>query len=1735
MIIAEVAENNNEVDTKIIDQEIEQNETVEYIEVGESEEVEIAIDETMGYAGASDGNYAPVEHTHPINQIEKLDDTLHSLASSKEYHSTNSGFAEFRQWKPDGYYIKELTETGGVGYFVSLVKGTGSIYGDIYVDICQKKNDDGSISIADVYGVTVADSGFYGYQSADYDSLDSASTNKSNDPNYAKVCLLGNVKVRVTGETLDTIKIGDFVVPNELGYAQKADNNVGFKVISKGTIEKGWNYVSIALVPQNDNTSRVMKELENAKGSLNNVTLELDNMGNKIDNIFNSSVDISNKVDGLEDILNETVPKIDEQIRISQEASEKAEEIAKEAKETMNTVASQYSEALNKAKDAHELIYGNDENDGILSEIDDLKDNMQHLAEWQGEDGSKGVAGFVAQANKDRTQLATLTSAFGTKGSDITAIIQKIDENGAAIQHLVGHVDKYALGKYSPAYGFSYDETTIIQPGTIYVSTNNHTEQYAVKDGEPITVEFVLGKIYEWAFGDVPDVYTWVELSNAYTWTTLEDVVATKDGDLWYCWQGIYSGDKLLYDPGTLYLWDDTKKIWIAVASINDNPTSRVVGLVNQSARKLMSVYEDLEGNVSSLEQTVNGISTTVQNEIKKEISTINQTAEEIMMGIYTPDSSSSLGLLLDGMTSNAINANVVKIKTVAHTPHLNKVRYNEAPRWNGEEFVPVGESNESGRYYFDPDDTAPYTYYYYGVDDEHYEVYGINNITMASLNSRVTDHDAMYEEYTRFKADTSETFTSISQKSDANEAKIASVASGEYVICTDVNLQPTETFPSERYLSAPKWNGKSFVFSGDKVENGIYCMKSDDHTCYYKLFYNGTTISSYEKYELASSGSSALVQRVTKNSSSIGMVVEDNKVKASIIAEAINGSGSNVSIMANKINFDGFTTFANSSDAMAKVEVQYALSDSMTTPPESGWSITAPQWTSGKYMWQKTVAIYANGATKDSAATCISGAKGADGTGVSIKNTAYVDEDVTDSSIGKLFELYSDEECSVQIADIAEGDAYLVDGYLFVYSGNNYQFSCTGKIQGPSGADGYTPIKGKDYFDGESGAGINSVTVEYAKSATLDIPRDDGEDSVWKPTITELGEIGESEYLWTRTITDYTDDRDDTVAYTYSRQGETGKPGTSVTIESIQYQEGDSPTDMPTGDWSDNIIEVAEGKYLWSKTTFSDGNIAHGVAKQGAKGEQGIGVKEVIALYCLFTSKIYAPDVEKDEWTQTQPEWEVGKYIWTCSKITWTDGSITYTDPVFAGSLNSANEAANNAQGTANDAKDMANNANNIAQTTQDSLNARIVEWCVDSNTTIIDGSKIYAGSISSLQLNTNAIMSLNYDINNGDTFSNSGTFFNLEDGSITSKNFAIDADGNATIAGKITATSGYIGNAENGFVIVKLPDSSWYSLSNNQSLYSGNLDDEGNKTLTAGVYLGPDGIGLGNGNFYVDNMGNISMTGNVTLGGNITWNMKNSPVKSQYSSNDIVITEDYDPENSRIWHDTFQAGDKYMRITFDGGQTWNTPTKIVGTDATVTPETVFNALTEDGKIQGFFGNKDTDGNMELYINAEYIRSGTMSGMKFTDTTGVGILELSSREWDFGDEKVRYPALIFGSQNSVGFEIYPNSTSGGPWNMIFNDSLLMQSTTYDEFILHGTWDFRSCNVENMTIEDTDLSLDGTTIYGNVTFDSDGSFLFDGFVDFNNQTEFNKVVVFNNTVDFESATVTGLGLPLVFS
>ena len=195
----------------------------------------------------------------------------------------------------------------------------------------------------------------------------------------------------------------------------------------------------------------------------------------------------------------------------------------------------------------------------------------------------------------------------------------------------------------------------------------------------------------------------------------------------------------------------------------------------------------------------------------------------------------------------------------------------------------------------------------------------------------------------------------------------------------------------------------------------------------------------------------------------------------------------------------------------------------------------------------------------------------------------------------------------------------------------------------------------------GDDGVGINSVTTTYGSSTSASI-----QPTSWQSA---MPVVEDGSYLWTRTVTDYTDSSiADTVTYTYAKQGakgDMGSQGSSVTVSSIQYQAGTSATTAPTGTWSNSVVTVAEGSYLWTKTTFSDGKVAYGVAKQGVSGR---GISSVTEYYLATTDSSGVATTTSGWTTSVQSLTSTNKYLWNYELITYTDNTTSSTTPVIIG-----------------------------------------------------------------------------------------------------------------------------------------------------------------------------------------------------------------------------------------------------------------------------------------------------------------------------------------------------------------------------------------------------------------------------------------------------------------------------------
>ena len=295
--------------------------------------------------------------------------------------------------------------------------------------------------------------------------------------------------------------------------------------------------------------------------------------------------------------------------------------------------------------------------------------------------------------------------------------------------------------------------------------------------------------------------------------------------------------------------------------------------------------------------------------------------------------------------------------------------------------------------------------------------------------------------------------------------------------------------------------------------------------------------------------------------------------------------------------------TYVTKENAVQSTDILYYLSTSTTSLVGGEWTETAPEWTNGKYMWSKTKTTYANGSVVESDPTCIAGAKGETGNGiistsvsyqVSTSGTSvptgewsdtvptvpagqylwckteiiYTSGDPTVSySVSKsgndgtgvtiLGSYDSEEELKQNHPTGNRGDAYIVNGNLYVW--DSTQWKNVGSIQGPPG---------------ESGVGIASTEIRYqASNSGTTTPT-----GTWQTSIPQLSD---GQYLWTRTIINYTDGTDST-SYSVSKSGTEGTGIESITSEYYLSTSKDSPTG---GSWSSTAPTWSNGMYVWTRS----------------------------------------------------------------------------------------------------------------------------------------------------------------------------------------------------------------------------------------------------------------------------------------------------------------------------------------------------------------------------------------------------------------------------------------------------------------------------------------------------------------------------------------------------------------------
>lgn len=273
-------------------------------------------------------------------------------------------------------------------------------------------------------------------------------------------------------------------------------------------------------------------------------------------------------------------------------------------------------------------------------------------------DTTNAIAASEEKATNKYASKEDLTSFESETNIAMARIEQKADANGAYIQSTVSNMDKYAVGPYSQAYGFTLEQAaSVLEEGMVYVPTVNkvgndaETYNYTDADGriQTYTRTFLRGYLYQW--GKRPNgLFGWITVDKNYSSDISEEgadptsVINTSSMAVYFSTTEIAVGDSnnygywytdgntitnlpdstVEYDPHTLYKWDlaykyndgekDVEKYrWNAVATLAGNSQNRAVSQIRQDANSIDIRVTDTETNYAGLRGELTATNATVQ------------------------------------------------------------------------------------------------------------------------------------------------------------------------------------------------------------------------------------------------------------------------------------------------------------------------------------------------------------------------------------------------------------------------------------------------------------------------------------------------------------------------------------------------------------------------------------------------------------------------------------------------------------------------------------------------------------------------------------------------------------------------------------------------------------------------------------------------------------------------------------------------------------------------------------------------------------------------------------------------------------------------------------------------------------------------------------------------------------------------------------------------------------------
>lgn len=236
----------------------------------------------------------------------------------------------------------------------------------------------------------------------------------------------------------------------------------------------------------------------------------------------------------------------------------------------------------------------------------------------------------------------------------------------------------------------------------------------------------------------------------------------------------------------------------------------------------------------------------------------------------------------------------------------------------------------------------------------------------------------------------------------------------------------------------------------------------------------------------------------------------------------------------------------------------------------------------------------------------------------------------------------------------------------------------------------------------------------------------------------------------------------------------------------------------------------------------------------------------------------------------------------------------------------------------------------------------------------------------------------------------------------------FRVDAQGNLKIGGTVTNPNFSVD--ANGNLVA------------NTGTFKGTVygatykDNNGNIMMNSSQqfksdYLSLNGINVGNGQFVVDSAGNVSVSGSITMGAgsSINWaqvteqnaTMSLAYIQANNAFNYAGVAYDEAGNAYDLALDAYDAADYAYELAYENR---------------ITDKKVFDVLTGGGTRFGIFSDSSTN---RLYINANYIRSGTIDADIVTLGSGWGGFSCAQGSTGIS---VTYGAKMYGSDEDYYF-----------------------------------------------------------------------------------------------------------------